>query len=121
LPSACGDFVGLLDAKAVQFVVEEFQSLAQNLEEPFRTLALLCVCFGLRISECLALKWSDVDWLNSTLCIERDIVAQKVDTTKTDESRRQLPMDNSLLEALKSSRQATQFNSQDNHMTTSAG
>jgi integrase len=93
--------------------VEEFQRLVQNLEEPFSTIALLCVCFGLRISECLALKWSDVDWLNSTLCIERGIVAQKVDTTKTDESRRQLPMDNSLVEALKSWRQATQFNSQD--------
>ena len=41
------------------------------LRRPFRTLALVCVCFGLRISECLALKWSDVDWLNSKLSVER--------------------------------------------------
>jgi len=26
---------------------------------------LLCVCLGLRISEALALRWADVDWLGS--------------------------------------------------------
>ena len=36
--------------------VDEFQQLARHLEEPFRTMALVCVCFGLRISECLALR-----------------------------------------------------------------
>jgi len=41
--------------------VEEFQKFVQHLEDPFRTIALICVCFGLRISECLALRWSDVD------------------------------------------------------------
>jgi integrase len=91
--------------------VEEFQRFAQHLREPFRTLAVLCVCFGLRISECLALKWADVDWLNARLRIERGIVAQEVDETKTDESHRQLPMDDSILEALKRCRLATQFQS----------
>jgi integrase len=43
--------------------VDEFRLFAQNLAEPFHTIALLCVCLGLRISECLALRWSDVDWL----------------------------------------------------------
>jgi integrase len=96
--------------------VEEFQRFAQNLEEPFRTLALLCVCFGLRISECLALRWSDVDWLKGTLRIERGIVAQRVDVTKTDESRRLLPIVESLLQVLKALRRATQFPSPENWM-----
>jgi integrase len=39
--------------------VEEFQRFIYHLEEPFRTMSLLCCCLGLRISECLALKWSD--------------------------------------------------------------
>jgi len=30
--------------------------------------------YRLRISECLALKWSDLDWLKGTLKIERSIV-----------------------------------------------
>ena len=44
--------------------VDEFRRFIQHLEEPFRTMALLCVCFGLRISECLALKWWT--WIGST-------------------------------------------------------
>jgi integrase len=31
--------------------VEEFQQFAQYLAEPFRTVALLCCCLRLRISE----------------------------------------------------------------------
>jgi len=54
--------------------VEEFQQLLRQLEEPFHMIALICVCFGLRISECLALRWSDVDRLNGKLRIERGIV-----------------------------------------------
>jgi integrase len=46
--------------------VEEFRKLIAQLNgEPLRTIALVSVCFGLRISECLALKWADVDWFNS--------------------------------------------------------
>ena len=36
--------------------VEEFQPFIQHLDEPFGMIATLCVCFGLRISECLELK-----------------------------------------------------------------
>lgn len=46
-------------------------------------MALVCVCFGLRISECLALRWADVDWFNSSLRVERGIVEQTVDDVKT--------------------------------------
>ena len=49
--------------KPSSLTVEEFQRFVQYLEEPFRTMALNCICFGLRISEALALKWADVDWL----------------------------------------------------------
>ena len=73
--------------------MEEFRKFVQHLEEPFRTMALLCVCFGLRISECLALKWCDVDWLNGKLRIERGIVRQQVDDVKTIYSRKQMSVD----------------------------
>ena len=74
-------------------------------------MALVCVCFGLRISECLALKWSDVDWLNGTLRIERGIVHQVVDNVKTPESQRAMHVDSEMLEVLKRWRQTTQFSS----------
>ncbi len=89
--------------------IEEFRKLMDHLEEPFRTIALVCVCFGLRISECLALKWSDVDWLNAMLCVERGIVHQVVDDVKTPESQRSMHIDSQMLEVLKEWKQQTQF------------
>ena len=46
--------------KARSLTVEEFQCLCHELEEPFHTIALICVCLGLRISEALALKWISI-------------------------------------------------------------
>ena len=89
--------------------VEEFQKFIEHLEEPFRTIALVCVCFGFRISEALALRWCDVDWLNSKLRVERGIVRQQVGDVKTDHSRKQMNIDRELLVVLKMWKQATQF------------
>src|ERR1700674_3060056 len=89
--------------------VEQFRLLVSHLREPFGTMALLCVCFGLRISECLALKWSDVDWLGGLLRVERGIVEQHVDDVKTDESRKSLVIANDLLDRLKVWKQFTEF------------
>jgi integrase len=69
---------------------EEFQKFVSELPEPFRTMSLLCLCLGLRISECLALKWADVDWLASKISVERAIVRQRVDDVKTAGSRKHL-------------------------------
>ena len=89
--------------------VDEFRKFLQHLEEPFRTMALLCVCFGLRISECLALKWCDVDWLNGMLRIEQGIVRQRVDDVKTIYSQKRMSIDAELLELLKTWKRTTQF------------
>jgi integrase len=72
-------------------------------------IILLCVCFGLRISECLGLKWSDVDWLDGKLRIERGIVCQNVDDVKTINSERAMSIDPELLTVLKAWKQNTQF------------
>jgi integrase len=89
--------------------VEEFRSFARHLTEPFRTMSLLCACLGLRISEALALRWEDVDWLGGKLKVERGIVCQRVDDTKTSESRKQLVIADELLDALKARKQSSQF------------
>lgn len=99
--------------KPRSLTVEEFRKLLGHLEDPFYTMALTCVCFGLRISECLALRWSDVDWLNSTLRIQRSIVRQRVGDTKTEYSDRAMPIDAEMLEVLKRWNQRTQFRSAD--------
>src|ERR1051326_8100980 len=40
---------------------EEFAALLTELDEPYRTMAILAGCLGLRCSEFLGLKWFDVD------------------------------------------------------------
>lgn len=99
--------------KPRSLTVEEFHKLLEHMEDPFRTMALTCVCFGLRISEALGLKWADIDWLNGALRIQRGIVRQRVDETKTHYSERALPIDAEMLEALKRWRQSTQFRASD--------
>jgi integrase len=98
--------------KPRSLTVEEFQSLIQHLREPFRTIALVCVCFGLRISECLALKWS----VNGKLSIERGIVRQRVGEAKTLYSERKMSVDCTMLEVLKVWKQATQFSANEDWM-----
>lgn len=99
--------------KPRSLTVEEFRRLLPHLDDPFYTMALTCVCFGLRISECLALRWSDVDWLNSTLRIQRSIVRQRVGETKTEYSDRAMPIDAEMLEVLKRWHQRTEFRAAD--------
>ena len=89
--------------------VKEFQQLSRELQGAFRTLALVCISFGLRISEALALRWSDVNWKDSTLNIERGIVHQRVDSVKTQESQRVMPVDPEMLDVLRLARGMSQF------------
>lgn len=95
--------------KPRSLTVEEFHLFLERLEEPFRTIALVCVCFGLRISECLALKWNDVDWLNGRVTVERGIVKQRVDTVKTANSERRMTIEGDLLSVFTTWKQTTRF------------
>jgi integrase len=95
--------------KARSLTVEQFRALLKELHEPFATMALVSVCLGLRISEALALRWSDVDWLSSTLNVQRGIVEQVVADVKTKGSARTFNLTGELLECLKSCKQRTEF------------
>jgi integrase len=62
--------------------VEQFQQLLQAVGDDscWRTMLLVSVSFGLRISEVLGLKWRDVDWLSGSIMVERGVVKQIVGT-----------------------------------------
>jgi integrase len=72
-------------------------------------MALLSVCLGLRFSEALALRWSDVDWLGSRLSIRRGIVNQIVGDVKTQGSAKTFNLADELLARLKSWKQSSEF------------
>ena len=95
--------------KARSLTAEQFHALLKELQEPFGTMALLSVCLGLRFSEALALRWGDVDWLDSRLSIRRGIVNQIVGDVKTQGSARTFNLASELLERLKAWKQASSF------------
>ena len=95
--------------KARSLTAAQFRALLSELHEPFSTLALLCVCLGLRMSEALALRWSDVDWLGSRLSIKRGIVERVVDEVKTEASAKTFVLAGDLFARLKAWKQVTRF------------
>jgi len=95
--------------KARSLTAEQFHALLEELHEPFATMALLCVCLGLRISEALALRWADVDWLGSRLSVRRGIVEQVVADVKTEGSARTFNLTGEMLERLKTWKQRSDF------------
>ena len=95
--------------QARSLTVEQFQALLKELPEPFETLALCCATMGLRISEALALQWGDIDWRGSRVKVERGIVAQHVDATKTQGSQKTIGIARELLERLRLWKRRSQF------------
>lgn len=92
--------------------IEEFQRLAAILTEPYRTMATLAVCLGLRWSELIGLKWQDIDWLNGELRLQRAVVKQIEDEVKTVHSGKPLALDPRIIEVLKEHKQSSQFSTQ---------
>jgi integrase len=78
----------------------ELQLLLSKLSVRERTLALLDAATGLRVSELLALRWSDVDFENLELNVTRSIWHQVVGNCKTEASARPVPMDSYMAEDL---------------------
>jgi integrase len=95
--------------KPHNFTVNEFYEMLKHLTEPFRTMAQLQLCLGLRVSELLALRWADLDWMGSRLNVERGIVNQHLDSTKTEGSCRVIALAPELLQVLQSWKQQTEF------------
>ena len=79
---------------------EEFELLMPLIREPFRTMVLIAGCLGLRVSEIVALRWRDFDFIGLTLLIQRGIVHGRVGNVKTEYSRDTVPLDPTLVEAL---------------------
>jgi integrase len=76
-------------------------------------MALLQLCLGLRVSELLALRWKDVDWIGSKLNVEHGNVNQHLDAVKTEGSRKTRNLDPELLSVLSSWKQRTGFGDAD--------
>lgn len=80
--------------------VEEIRRLLEQLDPPYRTMVLIAASLGLRASEIMGLQWGDFDWEDHTVLIRRGVVNGRVGDTKTEASRKALPVDSTLADAL---------------------
>lgn len=73
---------------------EQFRKLLKYFadDQLMLTLVTVAYCLGLRVSELMALKWSDIDHLAKTLHVQRSIVSGHVDNVKTERSNAPLPL-----------------------------
>lgn len=85
---------------------EVAQLLDSTRDHRLYALWLVLVTTGMRKGEALGLKWSDLDFDSGTLRIQRQIIRKTgiglvLDALKTENSRRDIPLDDSIVQALK--------------------
>jgi integrase len=89
---------------------DEFARLLEFLPDVMhRNMVAVALCLGLRRSELFGLKWSDFDWVNGSVLVQRGVVANRTDTVKTRYSKKQLPLDPALISLLQGWRKMSAF------------
>ena len=68
--------------------IEKVQSLLSALDARERTMVLLDIVTGLRVSELFGLKWTDIDFKRNEISVTRSIVMQVVGPCKTEASQK---------------------------------
>ena len=105
--------IGLVEIRGVSkrrkkpfiLTVEQYHSVVDQLEEPYRQMVQVAMCLGLRVSEVLALKWSDFDFENLTLQVVRGVVHGRISDVKTEYSEDELPLDSAFAEVMQTWRE----------------
>jgi integrase len=88
---------------------DEVMAIHSHLQEPARTMVMLDAATGLRASELLALRWSDIDFEVGVVHVQRAIVYGVVGNTKNQGSRSRLPLAQAVLDFLNEWRRETPY------------
>ena len=80
------------DYEPVVLTFAQCVAILSNLNDMHRVLVLADAATGLRISEILALRWSDVDWKNSCIQVTRAYVYGRFGPPKSRASKRPVPL-----------------------------
>jgi integrase len=79
----------------------QFKALVKALPEPYNLMVLVCGCLGLRVSEALALKWTDFNFDAGTLTIRRVFTHGQIqESPKSEASEGELPVYPALVTAI---------------------
>lgn len=82
--------------------VDEIQCFLEKVtDKKYHTLFMLAITTGARQGELLGLKWSDIDWINSQIHIQRTFNKSRWFAPKTRGSERRIDIGPSMLKVLK--------------------
>jgi integrase len=81
--------------------VKDAWRILDALAQPYRTMVLIALCFGLRISEILGLRWTDFDFKRSAVLIQRSAVGKRLNRLKTECSQDEVPLERGFILELK--------------------
>ena len=79
--------------KPVVLTVAQFYLILDLLPEPYRTMALVAQCTGLRVEEVLALRWENIHFETLSMLVDRAVVHGRLQRVKTEYSEDELPLD----------------------------
>jgi integrase len=71
---------------------EKFRELTGLLLEPYRMMAIVAICTGLRVSEVLALRWEHIDFKSGHMLVQKGVVNGRIEKVKTDASSDYIPL-----------------------------
>ena len=109
LPETCS-------AEQRVLAAEEHKCIRKKAGQESNIPVLLASYTGMRVGEICALRWTDIDWNRSTVCVSRTVQRIRrssggtvlfVGTPKSLKSRRVLPLPTFLLELLKASAESS--------------
>jgi integrase len=66
--------------------------LVAVLREPHRTMVIVAMCTGLRVSEVLALRWEHIDFKAGQMMIQQGVVNGRIGKVKTEASLDEVPL-----------------------------
>jgi integrase len=80
--------------------IKQYQALAGQLSDLHRTMVVAAMCTGMRVSEVLALRWSQLDLASGMLSLQQGAVNERSAELESEAPAEQIPMDPVLVEAL---------------------
>ena len=82
--------------------VKDAWQILDALVQPYRTIVLIGLCFGLRISEILGLRWTDFDFKRTRwFWFKRSAVGKRLNKLKTEYSQDEVPIERGFILELK--------------------
>ena len=95
---------------------DEVRALLKELQHRERTMVLLAASTGLRRGELIALRWRDLDFDTCTAFITKSVWHNVEGNTKTQASRKPVPVPQLVMEELKAWRGSSMYKSDDDYL-----